>query len=88
MIWREMKIAASYRGFKLLGVDCSTFEIISYPDLLLTKAKARSGQIRSVHVIVLAQERRNITRFRENKEAEDASLLLSNPIIIRNLLSW
>ena len=51
MIWREMKIASSYRGFELPGVDCSTFETISYPDLLLTKAKARSGQIRFVHVI-------------------------------------
>jgi len=51
-----MKIASSYRGFELPGVDCSNFEIISYPDLLLTKAKARSGQIRFVHVILLAQE--------------------------------
>ena len=72
MIWREMKIASSYRGFELPAVDCSTFETISYPDLLLTKVKARSGQIRFVHVIALAQERRNITRLSENKEAEDA----------------
>ena len=58
-----MKIASSYRGFKLLGVDRSTFDIISYPDLLFIKAKARSSQIRFVHVIVPPQERRNITRF-------------------------
>ena len=74
MIWREMKIASSYRGFELPGVDCSTFETISYPDLLLTKAKARSGQIRFVHVRDITRDSTRAGKTKhnplnENKEA-------------------
>ena len=73
-----MKIASSYnRGFELPGVDCSTFETISYRDLLLTKAKARSGQIRfeQVRDITRGSTRAGKTKHNplsENKEAEDA----------------
>ena len=73
---------SSYGGFELPGVDCSTFEIISYPDLLLIKAKAQSSQIRFVHVIVLPQERRNITRFVKigSPRTLNCSLRASSPI--------
>ena len=63
---------SSYGGFELPGVDCSTFEIISYPDLLLIKAKAQSSQIRFVHVIVLPAGKTKHNPLRENREPEDA----------------